>query len=92
MDSMVTKELGSTGVLLPEIGLGTGLYHGGPSPLRKGLEAGALFIDTAESYGTETVVGALSVFATGGDPPRVASGGLAPGLEDRAGDTGLGLK
>ena len=57
MDSMVTKELGSTGVLLPEIGLGTGLYHGGPDPLRKGLEAGALFIDTAESYGTETVVG-----------------------------------
>ena len=26
-------------------------------PLRKGLEAGALFIDTAESYGTEIVVG-----------------------------------
>jgi len=54
---MVTKELGRTGVLLPEIGLGTWHYHGGPSPLRKGLEAGALFIDTAESYGTEAIVG-----------------------------------
>src|SRR6266850_2814430 len=57
MDSMVTKELGRTGVLLPEIGLGTWNYHGGPGPLRAGLEAGAFFIDTAESYGTEAVVG-----------------------------------
>jgi len=56
MDSMVTKELGRTGVRLPEIGLGTWQYHGGPSPLRKGLEAGAFFIDTAESYGAEAVV------------------------------------
>lgn len=31
-------------------------YHAGPVPLRKGLEAGALFVDTAESYGTEDVV------------------------------------
>ena len=57
MGSMVTKELGRTGVFLPEIGLGTWNYHGGPSPLRQGLKAGALFIDTAESYGTEAVVG-----------------------------------
>lgn len=54
---MVTKELGRTGVFLPAIGLGTWDYHGGPSPLRKGLEAGALFIDTAENYGTEAIVG-----------------------------------
>jgi diketogulonate reductase-like aldo/keto reductase len=57
MNSMVTKKLGRTGVQLPEIGLGTWHYHGGPSPLRKGLEAGAFFIDTAESYGAEAVVG-----------------------------------
>ncbi len=53
---MQRKELGKTGVLLPEIGLGTWQYHGGVGPLRTGLEMGALFIDTAESYGTETVV------------------------------------
>ncbi len=54
---MGLKELGSTQVLLPEIGLGTWNYHGGPEVLRRGLEEGALFIDTAESYGTESVVG-----------------------------------
>lgn len=54
---MMFKELARTGVQLPEIGIGTYDYHAGPSPLRKGLEAGALFIDTAESYGTEPVVG-----------------------------------
>jgi diketogulonate reductase-like aldo/keto reductase len=43
--------------MLPEIGLGTWTYHAGPEPLRKGLEAGALFIDTAESYGSEETVG-----------------------------------
>ncbi len=50
---MGTKELGQTGVALPEVGIGTWNYHAGPDPLRKGLEAGALFLDTAESYGTE---------------------------------------
>ncbi len=44
-------------MFLPEVGLGTWNYHGGPAPLRAGLAAGALFLDTAESYGTETVVG-----------------------------------
>ena len=53
---MKQKELGSTGVLLPEVGIGTADYHAGPQPLRRGLESGALFIDTAESYGTETIV------------------------------------
>lgn len=53
---MIYKELGTTGVRIPEIGLGTWRYHAGPEPLRKGLDAGALFIDTAESYGTEEVV------------------------------------
>lgn len=54
--SMWHKELGSTGVHIPEIGLGTSDYRGGPAPLRAGLETGARFIDTAESYGTEPVV------------------------------------
>jgi diketogulonate reductase-like aldo/keto reductase len=54
---MSLKELGKTGVLIPEIGLGTWDYHAGVGALRRGLEAGALFIDTAESYGTESVVG-----------------------------------
>ena len=54
--SMRLKTLSTTGVSIPEVGLGTWNYHAGPGPLRKGLEAGALFIDTAESYGTERVV------------------------------------
>jgi diketogulonate reductase-like aldo/keto reductase len=54
---MIYKELGATGVQIPEIGIGTYAYQSGPEPLRRGLESGALFIDTAESYGTERVVG-----------------------------------
>ncbi len=54
---MTYKSLSNTGVSIPEVGLGTWNYHAGVEPLRKGLDAGALFIDTAESYGTETVVG-----------------------------------
>jgi diketogulonate reductase-like aldo/keto reductase len=53
---MLTKELARTGVMLPEVGLGTWNYHAGAEPLRYGLESGALFIDTAEVYGTEPVV------------------------------------
>jgi diketogulonate reductase-like aldo/keto reductase len=53
---MFSKELGGTGVQIPEIGMGTWQYHAGPQALQAGLEAGALFIDTAESYGTEPVV------------------------------------
>ena len=54
---MTYKSLSNTGVSIPEVGLGTWNYHAGVEPLRKGLDAGALFIDTAESYGTEMVVG-----------------------------------
>jgi diketogulonate reductase-like aldo/keto reductase len=54
---MMLIELGKTGTSIPEIGMGTWHYHAGPQPLRKGLEAGALFIDTAESYGSEPAVG-----------------------------------
>lgn len=53
---MISKELGTTGVSIPEIGMGTSNYRAGPDPLQRGLQAGALFIDTAESYGTESIV------------------------------------
>jgi diketogulonate reductase-like aldo/keto reductase len=54
---MQTRELAKTGVQLPVLGLGTWQYHGGVEPLRAGIALGAKFIDTAESYGTEDVVG-----------------------------------
>lgn len=54
---MNTKELANTGVMLPELALGTWQYQGGVEPLRAGIELGASFVDTAESYGTEEIVG-----------------------------------
>jgi diketogulonate reductase-like aldo/keto reductase len=51
------RELAKTGVKLPAVGLGTWQYRGGIEPLRTGVTLGASFIDTAESYGTEDVVG-----------------------------------
>jgi len=54
---MELKELGSTGVMVPEIGLGTWRYNGGDEPLRRGIELGAFFIDTAEMYRNEERVG-----------------------------------
>src|ERR1017187_10284944 len=54
---MFRKELNQTGIRLPEIALGTWQYQGGVEPLRAGIALGANFIDTAEAYGTEEVVG-----------------------------------
>jgi diketogulonate reductase-like aldo/keto reductase len=54
---MQLKELGGTGVMVPEIGLGTWKYSGGDGPLRRGIELGAFLIDTAEMYRTEDAVG-----------------------------------
>lgn len=54
---MISTELSRTGVFVPEVGIGTWDYHAGPAPIRNGLEAGALFVDTAESYGSEPAVG-----------------------------------
>jgi diketogulonate reductase-like aldo/keto reductase len=54
---MKQKELGKTGVLLPEIGLGTWQYHGGVEPIKKAIVLGSSFVDTAESYCTEEIVG-----------------------------------
>ena len=54
---MELKELGATGVSVPEIGLGTWKYRGGGAPLRRGVELGAFLIDTAEMYRNEEEVG-----------------------------------
>jgi diketogulonate reductase-like aldo/keto reductase len=54
---METKQLGNTGVMVPEIGIGVWRYSGGGEPLRRGIELDANLIDTAEVYGTEDVVG-----------------------------------
>ncbi len=54
---MLLRELGKTGIRLPEIGFGTWNYSGGVEPLRAAIECGARLIDTAESYGTEEIVG-----------------------------------
>lgn len=52
------KQLGTTDIHVPEIGLGTSAYTGGAEPLQRGVDLGASLIDTAESYGTEEAVGA----------------------------------
>src|SRR5215471_5037864 len=54
---MELQQLGNTGVMVSEIGLGTWKYRGGVEPLRRGIEIGATLIDTAEIYRTEDVVG-----------------------------------
>ncbi len=51
------KKLGDTDLNISEVGLGTWNYKGGPGPLRRGVELGVNFIDTAEGYYTEGVVG-----------------------------------
>jgi diketogulonate reductase-like aldo/keto reductase len=54
---MFRKDMAEPGVLLPALGLGTWQYRGGIEPLRAGIAMGACFIDTAESYGTEEIIG-----------------------------------
>ena len=54
---MELLELGTTGVMVPEVGLGTWKYHGGDGPLRRGIELGAFLIDAAEMYRNEESVG-----------------------------------
>ena len=49
--------MGGTGIRVSEIGLGTLRYRGGVEPLLRGISLGATFIDTAEMYSTEGVVG-----------------------------------
>jgi diketogulonate reductase-like aldo/keto reductase len=54
---MKSKQLGNTGVQVSELALGTWQYRGGVEPLLAGIGLGATFIDTAELYGTESIVG-----------------------------------
>ena len=54
---MEHKPLGATGVIVPEIGLGTWKYTGGDGPLRRGIALGANLVDTAEMYRNEVEVG-----------------------------------
>ena len=54
---MELKELGKTGVKVSEIGIGMWRYSGGVEPVIRGISLGATFIDTAEMYRTEGVVG-----------------------------------
>lgn len=56
-DTMQKKRLGKTGVEIAEVGLGTWEYRNGIEPLRLGISLGANFIDTAEMYRTEGIVG-----------------------------------
>ncbi len=54
---MELRELGATGVQVPEVGLGMWQYRGGAAPLQRGIDLGAWLLDTAEIYGTENVCG-----------------------------------
>lgn len=54
---MKSKQLGNTGVQVPELALGTWQYRGSAETLRAGIDLGGSLIDTAEAYGTEPVVG-----------------------------------
>ena len=49
--------LGDTSIEVPIIGFGTWQYSSGVEPLVTAIESGATFIDTAETYGSEEVVG-----------------------------------
>jgi len=51
-------ELGKTGEKLPAIGFGTWkLGNEGIDAIKRSIELGANFIDTAEMYGNEAIVG-----------------------------------
>ena len=54
---MELKQLGNTGIMVAEIGLGTWRYKGSAETLRAGIDLGATLIDTAEGYYTEDIVG-----------------------------------
>jgi diketogulonate reductase-like aldo/keto reductase len=61
---MEFRELGKSGTRIPAIGLGTWHYHGGLVPLQTGIDLGASFLDTAEAYGTEDIIGqAIRMFS-----------------------------
>lgn len=49
--------LGRSSAAIPKIGVGTWQYAAGTSVIQRAVNLGAGFVDTAESYGTESVVG-----------------------------------
>ena len=49
-------ELGQSAENIPKIGFGTWQYRGGDGVLRRAVELGSGFVDTAEIYGTESRV------------------------------------
>ena len=49
--------LGATSQDIPRIGFGTWQFRGGSGVLKRAAELGAGFVDTAEAYGTESIVG-----------------------------------
>ena len=57
---MELVQLGRSGVEVPVIGFGTSRYEGGAELPRRAIELGATLIDTAESYGSEELVGRAS--------------------------------
>jgi hypothetical protein len=54
---MELKLFGSSQTQIPAIGFGTWKYQGGIEPLRAVVDRGYCFLDTAENYGTEELVG-----------------------------------
>lgn len=54
---MQTRALGSSGVLVSEVGFGTWNFRGDKAVMRQALDLGSTLIDTAESYDTEVQVG-----------------------------------
>jgi len=54
---MNRRQLGNTSLEIPVIGIGTWQYNSGIQPIQAGLALGAALIDTAESYGSEEIVG-----------------------------------
>ncbi len=54
---MISNALGSTAVSVSGIELGTYRYEGGVPPLQQGFQEGSLLIDTADSDGSEPIVG-----------------------------------
>ncbi|MBL9167343.1 MAG: aldo/keto reductase [Verrucomicrobiales bacterium] len=54
---MRQRQLGRTALSIPEIGFGTYRLEDGVAPIQRAIELGATFIDTAELYRNEALVG-----------------------------------
>jgi diketogulonate reductase-like aldo/keto reductase len=54
---MESKQLGGSDVMVPKIGMGSMNYSGGIETLSRSIKLSSCFLDTAETYGTERIVG-----------------------------------